>query len=241
MRDHRPGQDLLPGYRSAPDRLEGTAPGGTWWIRPLALLAVIGAGVVLALVVGVPTVGEIRGWVQQAGWAAPVLYAVAYAALTLAPVPATVLTIAAGVLFGLPLGIVVVLAGAGAGAGIAFALARVLGRAAVAGIGSARLHRLDALLRRRGLLAVIGVRLVPLFPFTALNYACGLSGVRPRDYLLGTAVGILPATAAYVTIGAFGTTPGSIPVLLAVGGLVALAVVGTVANRRRVADTAVAG
>lgn len=125
------------------------------------------------------------------------------------------------------------LVGATAGAGIAFALARLLGRDAVARIDNARLRRLDALLARRGLLAVIGVRLVPLLPFTALSYACGLSAVRPRDYLLGTAVGILPGVVAYVAIGAFGATPGSDPFLLAVGGLVALAVIGSVVHRRR--------
>jgi uncharacterized membrane protein YdjX (TVP38/TMEM64 family) len=190
------------------------------------------------LIAGLPSVEEIHNWVQQAGWTAPILYAVAYAALTLAPVPATVLTITAGILFGLPLGIAVALAGVGAGAGIAFALARVLGRDAVARIDSARLHRLDALLRRRGVLAVIGVRLVPLLPFAALNYACGLSAVRTRDYLLGTAVGVLPAVTAYVTIGAFGATPGSTPVLLAVGGLAALTVIGTLRSRRGAANTA---
>lgn len=204
-----------------------------WWIRPLVLLAVVGVGIGVALTVGIPPIEDIRGWVDRAGWAAPLLYAAGYAALSLTPAPASVISITAGVLFGVPLGILVVLAGATAGAGIAFALSRLLGRDAVAGVDSARLRRLDALLRRRGLLAVIGVRLVPLLPFTALNYACGLSAVRPRDYLLGTAVGILPGVAAYVTIGAFGATPGSTPFLLAVGGLVALAVIGVVANRRR--------
>jgi len=206
---------------------------GTWWVRPLLLAAVVGAGIAVALTVGIPPIEEIRAWVERAGWAAPLLYAAGYAALTLTPAPASVLSITAGVLFGLPLGVVVVLGGATVGAGIAFALARVLGRDAVARIDNARLQKLDALLRRRGLLAVVGVRLVPLLPFTALNYACGLSAVRARDYLLGTVIGILPGVAAYVTIGAFGATPGSTPFLLAVGGLVVLAVIGVVANRRR--------
>jgi len=206
---------------------------GTWWVRPLLLAALVGAGIAVALTVGIPPVEEIRAGVERAGWAAPLLYATGYAALTLTPAPASVLSITAGVLFGLPLGVVVVLGGATVGAGTAFALARLLGRDAVAGIDNARLRKLDALLCRRGLLAVIGVRLVPLLPFTALNYACGLSAVRPRDYLLGTAVGILPGVAAYVTIGAFGATPGSTPFILGVGGLAALAVIGLVANRRR--------
>jgi uncharacterized membrane protein YdjX (TVP38/TMEM64 family) len=201
--------------------------------RALVLLVVVAVGIAVALMVGVPPVAEIQAWVNRAGWAAPVLFAVGYAALTLTPTPATVTSITAGVLFGLPAGLVVVMTGAVAGSAIGFALARLLGRDAVTRVDSNQLQRLDALLRRRGLIAVIGVRLVPLLPFAALNYACGLSALRPRDYLLGTVVGILPSATAYVTIGAYGTTPGSAPFLLAVVGLAVLTVVGGVVLGRR--------
>ena len=125
------------------------------------------------------------------------------------------------------------MAGAVVSAVGAFALSRALGRGAVERVDSDRLRRLDALFRRRGLVAVIGVRLVPLLPFSALNYACGLTAVRARDYVLGTAIGILPGATAYVTIGAYGATPGSAPFLVAVGGLAVLAVGGGVVARRR--------
>lgn len=206
---------------------------GRTWIRPLLLVAVVAAGVTVALTVGVPPIDDVRSWVADAGWAGPVLYAALYAAVTLTPAPASVASIAAGVLFGLPLGLAVVMVGALTGATIAFGLSRVLGRGTVERVDSDRLRRLDALLRRRGLLAMIGVRLVPLLPFNALNYACGLSAVRPRDYLLGTTIGILPGATAYVAVGAFGTEPGSLPFLLAVGGLVGLALIGVIGARRR--------
>lgn len=206
---------------------------GTWWFRPLVLVAVVLCGITVALLVGVPPIAEIRAWVDQAGWAGPVLYALIYAGLTLTPAPATVTSIAAGVLFGLPVGIVVVMVGAVGGSAIGFALGRSLGRDAVTRIDSRQLQRLDRLLERRGLLAVIGVRLVPMLPFAALNYACGLTAVRPRDYLVGTAVGILPGATAYVAIGASGATPGSWSFLLAVGGLVVLGIIGVVALSRR--------
>ncbi|HXV93112.1 MAG TPA: TVP38/TMEM64 family protein [Pseudonocardia sp.] len=206
---------------------------GRWWIRPSILLTLVAAGVVIALTVGVPPIEDVRAWVAGAGWAGPVLFAALYAGLTLTPAPATVLSIGAVVLFGLGTGLAVVMAGALASATVAFALARLLGRGAVERVDSERLRRLDALLRRRGLLAVIGVRLVPLLPFNALNYACGLSAVRPRDYVTGTAVGILPGATAYVTIGAFGATPGSVPFVLALAGLGVLSVAGLVVARRR--------
>jgi uncharacterized membrane protein YdjX (TVP38/TMEM64 family) len=195
------------------------------------LLALVAGGVVVASAVGVPPLDQIRSWIDTAGWAAPLLYAALYAALTLTPAPATVLSVGAGLLFGIATGLAVVMGAALTGATVAFALARWLGRDAVARIDNARLHRLDGLLRRRGLLAVIGIRLVPL-PFGTVNYASGLTAVRARDYVLGTAIGILPGATALVTIGAYGATPGSLPFVLAVIGLAVLAVGALVAARR---------
>ena len=199
-------------------------------VAALAVLVVVGTVVVLA--VGVPTVDEVRGWVAAVGWAGPLVFAAVYVALTLTPVPASVLTIAAGLLFGVPVGLAVIVAGAMIGAIGGFSLSRLLGRDVVARLDSERLRRLDAMLARRGLLTVIGSRVVPLLPFGAFNYACGLTAVRARDYVLGTAIGILPGAAAYVTVGAYGADPSSVP-LSAVGGLVVLALVGVVVNRGR--------
>jgi uncharacterized membrane protein YdjX (TVP38/TMEM64 family) len=204
-----------------------------WWIRPLVLLVLLGAGVAVAASVGIPPVEDVRAWVAAAGWAGPVAFAGLYAVLTLTPAPATVLSIAAGLLFGLAGGLAVVMTGALLSAIGAFGLSRGLGRRAVERVDNDRLNHLDALLRRRGLLAVVGIRLVPLLPFTALNYLCGLTAVRTRDYVAGTAVGILPGATAYVAIGAFGAEPGSVPFLIAVGGLVTLSVAGLVVARRR--------
>jgi uncharacterized membrane protein YdjX (TVP38/TMEM64 family) len=206
---------------------------GSRWGRLLVLLLLVAGGGALVAVVGVPPVEQIRAWVAGAGWAGPLLFAALYAGLTLTPAPIGVLSVGAGVLFGLPVGLTAVMAGALAGSTIAFGLSRALGRSAVQQIGGDRLARLDTLLRRRGLLAVVGVRLVPLLPFTALNYACGLSAVRTTDYLLGTAIGILPGAAAYVTIGAYGASPGSTPFLLAVCALGVLTIAGIVITRRR--------
>jgi uncharacterized membrane protein YdjX (TVP38/TMEM64 family) len=182
--------------------------------------------------VRIPAIEDVRTIVGDIGWVGPVAYAALYAALTLTPTPATVLSVGAGALFGITGGVVVVMAGALVGAGTAFGLSRALGRTAVRRVDSDRLRRLDALVGRRGLLAVIGVRLFPLLPFGPLNYACGLTAVRTRDYLLGTAIGILPPATAFVTIGAYGSTPGSTPFVLALGGTAVLTLVATAAARR---------
>ncbi|TCK22583.1 TVP38/TMEM64 family protein [Pseudonocardia endophytica] len=204
-----------------------------WWIRPAVLVLIVLAGTALLVATGVPSVEEIRAWTAAAGWAAPVVFALLYAAFTLVPAPATVLSIAAGVLFGLPVGLAAAMCGATLGAVVAFGLSRGLGRAAVARIPSERLAWLDGTFSRGGLTAVIGVRLVPVIPFPALNYACGLTGIGLRPYVLGTVVGIVPSATTYTTIGAYGADPGSVPFLLAVGGVAVLVLGGFVVSRRR--------
>lgn len=202
------------------------------WARPALLVGLVVAGIALVAAGELPTADEVRAWVVRAGWAGPVLYALLYAALSLTPTPASLLAVGAGVLFGLPVGLAVVMGGALAGASAGFSLARLLGRGTVLRFAGERVARLDLLLQRRGLLAVAAARLVPLVPFTTLNYVCGLTAVRFRPYLLGTAAGILPSSVAFVTIGAYGADPSSVPFLLAVGGIVVLAVGAAVVARR---------
>lgn len=204
------------------------------WARPLALICVLAAASVATALLGLPDTQTLRVRIAAAGPAAPVVFVLLYALVTLLPLPKNVFAALAGVLFGLLLGIVVVLLAALLGAATAFGVSRALGREAVERLTGARVARVDALLSRRGLLAVIAVRLVPVLPFTAINYAAGLTSVRTRDYALGTAVGIVPGTVAFVAVGAFGTTPGSWPFLLSITALALFTGGGLfVAGRRR--------
>jgi uncharacterized membrane protein YdjX (TVP38/TMEM64 family) len=146
-----------------------------------------------------------------------------------------VFTLAAGALFGLGEGLLVVAAGAMAGASTAFWLGRFLGRDAVHRLTGLRVGRFDEQQARRGLVAVQVARLVPVMPFTAVNYVAGLTALRARDFLLGTVIGILPATTAYVTVGTYGGQPGSWPLWAAVATLTVLTEAGVGAGwwRRR--------
>lgn len=211
----------------------GSPPGTAVWVRLVALVVLLAVAVVVAVVVGLPDVERLRADVAAAGPLAPVVFGLLYAAATLVPLPKNVLSTLAGLLFGLVVGLVVVLVAALLGAAAAFVLGRWLGRAAVERLTGARVARLDGMLRRRGLLAVIGVRLVPVLPFTAINYVAGLTAVRPRDYALGTALGIIPGTVAFVALGAYGSSPGSWPFVLAVVLLVGLTAGGAAYARRR--------
>ncbi len=203
-----------------------------WW-RLSAFVVVVVTAFIVALTVDLPSAAALRRMIEETGWAAPAVFVGLYAVVTLAPVPKNVLSALGGLLFGLLPGVLLVLAAALVGASVAFALGRGLGRDSVERLTSTRVHEVDALLARRGLVAVVAVRLVPVVPFTAINYAAGLTGVRTRDYLLGTAVGIVPGTVAYVTLGTYGSTPGAWPFLASAAALVALSVGGVLVARRR--------
>lgn len=202
-------------------------------IRFGILLALIAVGTVAVFLVGVPDADTLRANFANSGVLGVFGFIGLYVVLSLTPIPASALTIAAGISFGLVRGILVVDVAATLGAVAALYLGRMLGRDAVRGMASGRLDSLDALLGRRGLLSVMVIRLIPIFPFAAVNYASGVTVVRVRDYVIGTAIGILPASAAYVAVGAYGSKPGSLPFVIAVGSLIVVTVIGALAARRR--------
>lgn len=183
----------------------------------------------------------VRDWAAGLGAGGAVLFVLGYAALTLTPVPKNLLTIAAGLVWGFWLALALVYVGALLGAAASFVIGRLLGREAVERLTGARVARLDAALAHRGLLAVLGARLVPIIPFTLINYGAGLTAVRRRDYALGTAIGIIPGSAAYVALGAFGFEFGPpFWVALAVLGILALAGVVAATIMRQRAQAAAA-
>lgn len=169
--------------------------------------------------------------VSSAGWAAPVVFVLAYALGTVAFLPGAAMTVLAGVLFGPVLGTGLVVAGGTAGATAAFALTRRLGRARIQRFLGPRLTRADGWLERRGFAAMLGLRLVPLVPFNVLNYAAGLSRMTTRPYVAATALGIVPGAFAYASLGGTLDDPLSARFFGAVALVVALAVAGAWGKR----------
>ncbi|HEX5421199.1 MAG TPA: TVP38/TMEM64 family protein, partial [Gammaproteobacteria bacterium] len=115
----------------------------------------------------------------------------------------SLLTLSAGFVFGLPVGIALVSAGSTAGAACAFLLARFFARDWIAARTShlPRFKALDSAVRHEGFVIVFLARLSPLFPFNLLNYGLGLTAVRFRDFLLATWLGILPSIVVSVYVG----------------------------------------
>ncbi len=138
-------------------------------------------------------VSQLRHFGQAFG---PVAATLAFAlALTLA-VPLTFLTLVALVAFGPWAGCACAMGGALLGAGASYGVGAYLGHAVLVRLAGPRINLLSQSLARRGLTAVILVRLVPVAPFAVVNMVAGASHIRLRDLVLGTAIGITPGTLA---------------------------------------------
>ncbi|MFH8983528.1 TVP38/TMEM64 family protein [Streptomyces varsoviensis] len=213
------------------------------WSR-LGLLVVLLGGAAAAVLVAQPQRLLAEGWPPQvSGGVAVVLFGVAYGLCTAAFVPRPFLNLAAGALFGAQAGTVSALAGTVLGSGIAFGLGRVLGQSALRPLVRGRwLTGADRLLSRHGFRSMLAIRLFPGVPFAAANYCAAVSRMGWFAFLLATALGSIPNTAAYVIAGSAAAEPGS-PVFLASMGFIALSALGamTVAWRKRARLRASAG
>ncbi len=136
-------------------------------------------------------VGALRRFGQSFG---PVAAVCGFAlALTFA-VPLMFLTLVALAAYGPLAGLGCAVTGALLGAAASYGIGMFLGREVVERLAGARINALSRRLAQRGVLAVIAVRLVPVAPFAVINMVAGASHIRLRDLLLGTAIGMLPAT-----------------------------------------------
>jgi uncharacterized membrane protein YdjX (TVP38/TMEM64 family) len=179
----------------------------------------------------------VQDTVRAAGAWAPALFVVLQVLVTVPPVPRTLFTLAAGLLFGSVTGVVLAVTATALAAVVAFWLVRLTGgglveRYADRGPVVWTRRRLD----RSGLLAVASLRLIPALPFSLLNYAAGLSGVRFAPFLFGTVLGTAPGTVGLVVLGDAVTGRVS-PAMLAVSVTGALVgTIGAVVAARRPAE-----
>lgn len=185
-------------------------PAGRPWLRPLLLALVVLALLVAAKVFGLgDRLDDLRSWILGLGPWGPLVFIAIYAIAVVAAIPGSVLTIAAGAMFGSLLGVAVVSVASTLGAAMAFAVARWFARDSVARWlkNNEKFTKLDRMTSRHGAIVVAITRLVPLFPFTLLNYGFGLTGVRFRTYVLWSWLCMLPGTVLYV-VGADAVTRG---------------------------------
>ncbi len=213
-------------------------------LRPLIL---IGALVVAAIAVYALPVAELLtaalGWIDAHRTIAWAVYVAGYVVATVLLIPGSIITIAAGFIFGLPLGVAVVSAGSVLGSTCAFLLGRRFVREWVEEriAGMPRFEALDRATHSSGFSIVLLARLSPLFPFNLLNYALGLTRVSLRDFFFASWIGMLPGTILYVYVGTLAgdltqiasgnVDAGAAGTALLIGGLLATAVLTIVITR----------
>ena len=171
----------------------------------------------------------LQQWVDQAGLAGPIIFMLIYVIGTVLFLPGSVITLAGGALFGPVLGTLYNLTGATLGATLAFLIARYLAADTVEQKTGGRMQQLKQGVENEGWRFVAFVRLVPLFPFNLLNYALGLTRIKLSHYIIASYICMLPGGFAYTYLGYAGREVVSGSEGLIQKGILALALLATVA------------
>lgn len=147
-------------------------------------------------------------WIRGAGILGVLVFAALFVAATVLLLPASAFTLGAGFAWGPLLGLGIVLPSAVMAATAAFALSRGVARPWVERRveGSARFRAIDEAVARDGLRLVILLRLSPVVPFNLLNPTLGLTRVSLRDFVLGSAMGMVPGALLYLYLGSLVTS-----------------------------------
>ena len=157
---------------------------------------------------------------RRTGAVGVVMFVAVYIAATVAFLPGSILTLAAGFAYGPVWGLAIAWSSAVAGATAAFLLGRTLLRdwAARKVSGSAWARAIETAVDREGFKLVLLLRLSPLVPFNLLNYVLSLSNVRLRTYVAASAVGMVPGGALYAYLGSLAPTAAQLSTAADKGG-----------------------
>ncbi len=172
-----------------------------WILALAAVVAILAGGRLLPLG---DWLADFGAWIAGLGGIGLVLYAAAHAGVTVLMLPAVLMAVGAGFLFGPYVGFLVALAGATVGATAAFLIARYVARDRVATSAARdpRFAALDRAIAEKGWRIVFLLRMSAVVPFVLSNYVYGLTAIRFGSYLLASALGMIPLTVLWVALGA---------------------------------------
>lgn len=220
--------------------------------HPYAKAALIVASILTILLLW--RYGPLKEWTQlselKAGIAlfresaaAPAIVIGGFIVGSLVMVPVTLMILATIFTLGGISGFLYAFGGAVAGAAAGYYFGRILGRDTARRFAGKRLNRLSKRLARRGVLAVVLARMVPVLPFTIVNIVAGASHIRIKDFIIGTAIGMLPGLLAIALfekgLEEVILEPGRAAILLVIG-IVVLAL-GSLTLLKRFAESMDAG
>ena len=180
-----------------------------WW-KPVVLIIII---VTLFLVMNLYGFGKdiekVQHWIDSLGIWGPVAFFFIYLGSVVATIPGTIFGVIAGGLFGSVVGVILISVSSTVGASICFLIARYFARDSIARWLSKNktMKRLDELTENQGMMIVGLTRLIPLFPFTLLNYGFGLTKVSFKTYVFWSWLCMLPGT-IIVVVGTDALTQG---------------------------------
>lgn len=149
---------------------------------------------------------QFSDFIDGNGPAGYALFVAVYAGLEILAIPAIPLTMSAGLLFGSLIGTIIVSISGTLAATVAFLIARYFARERILKLveGNKKFLAIDKAIGENGFGVVTLLRLSPLLPFSLGNYLYGLTSVKLVPYVLGSWLGMLPGSWAYVSAGAFG-------------------------------------
>lgn len=203
------------------------------------------AGIAVPIVFGLalgrlisPWLPQFSEWVHTMGVWAPIAYVAAYIVVVVLMMPAFLVIMAGGAVFGVAKGTALAMTGAMIGGTCAFLIARYFARGLVEKRVAANptLAEIDRVVGKDGMWIIFLLRLSPAIPFVLSNYALGVTKVRLRDYIIGT-LGLIPIVLTYSAYGkASGAGPrpdGSSPIspLVLTIGIIATVVLGLLLAR----------
>ena len=171
----------------------------------------------------VPPLSTLRDWSDHTGPWFPVVFGLLYVLITQFPIPRTLMTVSAGILFGAGRGILIALTATTISAVISLVIVRSLLRDWVEPrLTHPSVQNLNHRLEQRGWLAILSLRMIAAVPFSVLNYAAALTRVRVIPFALATLVGSTPGTILVVLFGDT-LTGRADPVFVAVMAVLAVA------------------
>lgn len=163
--------------------------------------------------------------IRENGTFASIIYLIIFAIKPIfVIIPSNIIAIAAGNVFGTLWGFILTMIGYYISGTVAFFLSRFLGRSFIEDLVGNRFIKLDQNLEKNGFKILFLLRLLPILPYDALSYTCGLTKVKYRDFILASVLGVAPETLCYIILGMNFKHPFSIrfmlPLIIIVLGLV---------------------
>ncbi len=183
--------------------------------------------------IDVPPLSVLRDWADSTGPWFPVLFWLMYVGITQLPIPRTVMTLSAGVLFGTGWGILIAVTATTVSAAISLLIVRGLLRDWIAPrLTHPTVQKINTHLEQRGWVAVISLRMIAAVPFSVLNYAAALTKIKVVPFTVATLIGSAPGTVVTVLFGDTLTGQANPIVVVATVVLAVIGIIGLIVDAR---------